>query len=182
MHMVTLGLVTAGIAACESDVLCRFPENECTCELCVDACKSAPCWGTPQEMDALIRAGYGKRLMMFVLPEGSFTKTPERDFEQRVEVLAPAMTNKGKRLKCGLRPHTGGSLTVSASSFGRCTFLNDKGLCEIHDLDMKPIEGRVEHHEIGYDEAIAIRRKIFETWNTPYGKEIVDRWTKEYFR
>ncbi len=28
MHMVTLGLVAAGVAVCDSEILCRFPENE----------------------------------------------------------------------------------------------------------------------------------------------------------
>lgn len=176
MHMVTLGLVAAGVAVCDSEILCRFPENECTCELCVDACNTSPCWGTPQEMDALIRAGYGKKLMVYVLPEDEFDDRPAGIFMDRVWVVSPAYKTFKSRTSAR-------AMSVSAGHPGvlyKCVFLKRGGLCELHDPGLKPIEGRIEHHEISGAEAIAIRREIFKLWNTPYGTEVAHRWYDEY--
>ena len=44
-------------------------ESSCACEKCSRMCH-APCLGTPEDMQKLLDAGFGKRLMFDDLPGG----------------------------------------------------------------------------------------------------------------
>lgn len=42
-----------------------FTETECHCQICMMMCIN-PCWGTPEEMQKIIDAGYSNRLRMHI--------------------------------------------------------------------------------------------------------------------
>jgi hypothetical protein len=58
-----------------------------------------------------------------------------------------------------------------------CTFWNEKHLCEIHESGMKPLDGYIsDHHYL----TPWVRRDIIMTWNTPEGKQIIERWKRKF--
>jgi hypothetical protein len=106
----------------------------CSCDICVNACKTSPCLPTPDEARALKRAGYGDRLSRYRYVAGG-----------PVIAKGPAIVGK-----------EGGSALLSDS--GPCTFLQD-GLCEIHH--MKPYEGREWWHGTSWKR---VRMTVLESW------------------
>ncbi len=40
----------------------NIPDTECKCKICVEMCRDVPCWGTPDDIQALINAGYRNKL------------------------------------------------------------------------------------------------------------------------
>jgi hypothetical protein len=72
-------------------------------------------------MEALIEAGFGNRLMYDDFPDGE-------------DMLKPA-----------LKGHEGKKAPWETSSARGCTFWK-KGLCELHVLGLKPIQGKLAHH------------------------------------
>lgn len=86
----------------------------CKCEKCRSQCQTISCKGTPEDIEALIAAGYADRLQPGVT---STTMTG-----QEVFIIMPKY-DKAKG----------------------CTFYRN-GLCELHDLGLKPTEGKLSHH------------------------------------
>ena len=95
---------------------------QCDCPKCAAMCANSTCLPTPEEARALIRAGYGSRLATY-----RFQPDPER-----WAFVGPAP--KGQEGARDL-PHT----------MAGCTFFDGKH-CELHDLGLKPLEGRLAHH------------------------------------
>jgi Fe-S-cluster containining protein len=147
-----------------------LPSGECSCESCKKMCEAHPCLGTPQEIIKLIKLGYAKRLMdiRYYDSKGEFGK---RDMD--IKIIMPAI--KGYEGKKG---------PLAIARFGRCTFLNNKGLCEIHNV--KPIEGRVTSHACeGYDKFSHMDRlylSIINMWATHEGEKVVNIWLKQMGR
>jgi len=50
-----------------------------------------------------------------------------------------------------------------------CIFLTDTGLCKLHDLGLKPTEGRIAHHDNKDPENL--RRMISFTWVNQLGED-----------
>ena len=91
-----------------------FP-SECSCEKCKDACKT-PCLGTPEDIEALIKSGFGSRLAITQWVPGmllGLTKEP-------ILMIQPRQ-----------------------SEDGWCTFRTSDGFCELHDKGLKPLEGKL---------------------------------------
>lgn len=82
-------------------------------------CERSTCFPTPAQAKRLIDRGYGARLAHYHFLEGSF--------------VAPA-----------LQGYSGRHMRLSIGA--RCTFFVD-GKCELHDSDLKPLEGRIAHHD-----------------------------------
>lgn len=98
----------------------KFPESSCSCPKCVKMCEGRPCWGTPAEIQKIIDAGHGNRLMLDWWENAS---------ADEIRIVAPAIVGyEGKKA-----PYW---------PMGRCAFLNEKSLCDLHDLGLKPLEGR----------------------------------------
>jgi hypothetical protein len=107
-------------------------------------CKDRPCWGTPEDIKKIIDAGFRDRLMF-----DYWSGDPD------IYMLAPALVGyEGKNAPWW--PN------------GKCTFLDQNDRCELHDLNLKPLEGRVaccpdkrvggeSHRKLHYDVAM--------TWN-----------------
>ena len=57
---------------------------------------------------------------------------------------------------------------------GACTFLNGHGLCGLHNLELKPTEGR-ESLCKGRTEK-DLHERVAETWNNPAAQQLVEAW------
>ena len=92
---------------------------ECKCQKCKQQCKT-PCLGTPEDIRRLIKAGYKERL---------------------------AITHWWVGIARGKLDFPVIMIQARQEENGYCTFFRD-GLCELHDLGLKPTEGRLSHHSI----------------------------------
>lgn len=94
----------------------------CNCDRCKAQCHT-PCLGTPEDIERLIKAGYGDRLALTEWVAG---------------VLMGVCKEPIKMIQARLEDN------------GWCTFYHD-GLCELHDKGLKPTEGRLSHHSLKID-------------------------------
>ena len=94
--------------------------SSCKCQQCKNQCRT-PCLGTPNDILKLIEAGYGSR-------------------------LKPTMWCVGMVL--GKLTYPIPMIQAVTEDNGWCTFRREDGLCELHDLGLKPTEGRLSHHSI----------------------------------
>jgi hypothetical protein len=135
------------------DKLQLQPSN-CDCDTCKRMCH-APCCGSVEDMEKLIEAGYGNRLM----------------FEN-----LPSSIDCGDFLKPALKGHEGKYTPWETASLRGCTFWNKNGHCELHNLGLKPVQARiVDHGENGYDrEKYAAISK--EDWESERGLAVIEKW------
>ena len=117
--------------------------NACSCTTCQNMCKT-PCLGTPDDILKLIEAGYADRL---------------------------APTEWAYGLLVGTHTTTIMMMQPKLASNGYCTFYKD-GLCELHDLGLKPTEGRLAH--CSTKGTVITREQLHET--PLYG--VVREWEK----
>lgn len=92
--------------------------SECSCEKCKKQCR-IPCLGTPHDILRLIEAGYADKL--------AFTHWAVGMMLDKLSMPIPMVQIK--------------------QTENGCIFFKN-GLCELHDLGLKPTEGRLSHHEI----------------------------------
>ena len=90
---------------------------ECKCQLCKMQCAKAPCIGTPADIEAIIKAGYGDRIV-----DASWAAGIMFGCMEVIDIFMPEQLPNGA-----------------------CAFFKD-GLCELHDKGLKPIEGRLSFH------------------------------------
>lgn len=122
--------------------------SACACERCRVMCEK-PCWGTPDEIQRLIDAGFGDRLAL--------------DYwsgDETIYVLAPA-----------LKGHEGQEAPWTNWSQDGCTFWQD-GLCQLHEMGLKPSEG-AQTYACRPGEFIG-RRTLVALWETR--QDIVEEW------
>lgn len=89
------------------------PKSElpCSCEKCKNMCKS-PCLGTPLDIEAIIDAGFASKLSKTKWMVGLvYAREPP------IDMLAPDIID------------------------GWCAFRTKDGMCELHNLGLKPTEG-----------------------------------------
>lgn len=109
----------------------------CACEHCAGMCARTTCLPTPDEARALIRAGFADRLATYRFwPQGA-----------GMDYVGPAPAGQE------------GSRDLPNTKAG-CTF-HKGGLCELHDLGLKPWEGRVAHHT---RDSQPIRQAVMRSW------------------
>lgn len=95
----------------------EFKESSCSCNKCKDMCKTAPCLGTPKDISILYLAGLGEKLSGTIWMPGAILGICEP-----IKMIQPKFEN------------------------GKCVFLNENDLCELHDLGLKPTEGKMTLH------------------------------------
>lgn len=91
-----------------------FEPVQCSCQKCANMCRKTPCMGTPEDINNIAEAGYGDRLAGTIWAAGTPYDIPT------VKMVQPRYEDDR----------------------GCCTFFKD-GLCELHDLGLKPTEGRL---------------------------------------
>lgn len=97
------------------DQTCRMPVS-CSCELCKNMCHT-PCLGTPQDILALIDAGYADKLCYTEWLVGMILGFCD------TSIAMVQIKEEGDW----------------------CVFYHD-GLCELHDKGLKPTEGQLASH------------------------------------
>lgn len=112
---------------------------ECNCIKCQSQCR-VPCLGTPDDILKLIKAGYIDKLKITLWCVG----VALGEFPVPIPMVQIEQTDTG------------------------CVFFKN-GLCELHDLGLKPTEGRLSHHEFRLDNFIF---KLSLGWNV--AKEWID--------
>lgn len=134
------------------DIDLKLQDSECQCQICKDMCKR-PCWPTPEEAEKLINAGHIKKLML----DYYFS-------DNDIELLCPALIGyEGKE--------------APFFPVGKCIFQDISGLCELHDLNLKPTEGR---KSICSRKDIKIHQQLHKDiamlWDSEIGKNIIKKW------
>ena len=131
---------------------------KCDCKICKAACKNRVCWGTPEEIQLLIDAGFGKSLMV---------DWWEVFGDENIEIVAPAIVD-----------HEG--CVCPDSPRGRCTFLNEADLCILHDKGLKPTEGCLSHHDMPNEAVYELHRKTAMAWDNEEARALVKKWERKY--
>jgi hypothetical protein len=121
----------------------EFRENECSCERCANMCMTSPCFPTPQEVEVLIEEGFGDQL--------SPTKFINIQDGKVYNVIAPIGIQTA---------HNIGGINIMLPT---CVFFKDKK-CQLHNLCLKPLEGRLASHNNTEEQSLALRLKVLETW------------------
>lgn len=89
----------------------------CSCDTCVNMCKTAPCLGTRDDIIKIAKAGYGSRLF----PTTVSAPIVLQLFGKPINLIAPKFDKQ-------------------------CTFLTEDNKCELHDKGLKPTEGKLAIH------------------------------------
>lgn len=95
--------------------------SACKCKVCKSQCTTTPGLGTPEDIIKIIAAGFADKLAITVWQAGVNMGVMEKP----AEIIAPLIDK----------------------NTGACSFYQD-GLCELHDLGLKPTECRLSHHSI----------------------------------
>lgn len=133
-------------------------KNACACDTCRAMCKR-PCWGTPADIQKIIDAGHGNRLMLDYWVGDHYSGKGD------IYILSPA-TKDDESGTASFWPH----------SEDGCTFWNKDGLCDLHDKGLKPTEGKEAHHSVKSE---GLHRKVAMSWNNPQAEALVERWKQE---
>lgn len=110
-------------------------EKPCSCEKCKDMCRT-PCIGTPLDIEAIIDAGYAHKLAETKWLVGTLFAN-----EPPIEMIQPLSEN------------------------GWCSFRKADGLCELHNLGLKPTEGVLtscRNKDIEYKDSVL--RTVAHEW------------------
>jgi len=129
-------------------------ETECSCHKCSSMCHS-PCTGTPEDMEAIMDAGYGDRLMYDDWP-----------CDKCADIIKPA-----------LKGYEGKMSPWETSSIPGCTFWKD-GKCELHSLGLKPTLAKLVIHDQSDEEQAQISDFICQSWETEKAKKVIEKWKK----
>jgi hypothetical protein len=124
------------------------PSN-CSCNKCKAMCKTAPCFGTPSDIALIFLAGHGHKL---------------------------ALTTWAGALKLGIMKIYEMIQPKFDETTKRCVFLNKDDLCDLHDVKLKPIGGKLANCDIEVYSRykVPIELMVAEQWETPWNKWLVD--------
>jgi hypothetical protein len=130
----------------------------CTCQECVEMCRTHPCAPTVEEAKQLIKHGFAKRLMLKIW-------VSRDDPECIIVGLCPAIMG-----------HEMGADPLK-SHIGDCTFLKDER-CELHNLKLKPSEGRFATHNTTHEQEESNTKEIIKTWLSNEGEALLHKWER----
>jgi len=111
----------------------------CKCVKCKSQC-STPCLGTPEDIQKLVDAGFKDRLKATTWAAGIIMELIDEPIN-----MVQATYDEEKKA---------------------CTFFNN-GLCELHDLGLKPTEGKLSYHTItkeNYTPQKALSWNVAKEW------------------
>lgn len=108
-------------------------------------CLNSPCFGTPEDINKLVLAGYKDSLgpILWI----------DRQWNGLWPTVSPLKTGNG------------------------CIFLTDNGLCSLHNVGLKPLEGRVAIHD--NPDPKKLRRQICFTWVNQSGFDVLNMFNAE---
>ena len=141
----------------------------CSCAKCISLCQN-PGWFAPDEARRAIAGGFADRMML-----DYWITSP-----QNVYVLAPAAGRCAK----DRAPNTEelfGDMPMHMSIFnrptkGRCTFLNEKNRCELHDSGFKPMQCIAA---LGCEPGVFLStEEMGQLWDNPEAQALVREWLR----
>jgi hypothetical protein len=143
--------------------------KDCSCPKCVQLCRHAPGWMSPDDARKAIGAGHAPKLMVDYLLKS----------EGNIYVLGPATRGQeGYRAKNTDELFGGGSIfdmfIRSPPPKGVCTFFN-KDRCTLHTTDFKPRQCRETY---GCSKEGPNNYAMAEDWNNPEAQALVREWMK----
>lgn len=128
-------------------------ETGCTCKVCVRMCAERPCWPEPKEAQAIIDAGFSQRLMRdYWVGDGD-----------NIDIISPAIVG-----------YEGQNAPFWPA--GRCTFLSADDLCELHELGLKPREGREAFCKEKGGSPPNLHHDVAMTWDSDTGRTVAQTW------
>jgi len=132
--------------------------QECACDKCKLMCH-APCCGSVEDFEKIVDAGFADRLMFDDLP---------------------SEPDGGDILKPALKGYEGGRAPWAVSALRGCTFWNKEGKCDLHDLGLKPIQGKLAIHEkqTALDDDCTLADIMKPDWESERGKALIEKWKK----
>ena len=117
-------------------ILDQVKPQSCSCSACKSMCLKAPCLPTPDDVLKISLAGHSDKLCITIWAAGLF----EGFYPKAIKVVAPIMTPKG------------------------CSFLTSDFKCQLHDLNLKPLGGRLAMHTNTAKDTQDIETFIAEQW------------------
>lgn len=134
----------------ELEMIMNVLPSECDCQKCSMMCR-APCCGTPEDMISLMHEGYASRLML-------------DDYPGAPDMIKPA-----------LKGFEGDTAPWEVASEEGCTFWSE-GKCELHNLGLKPLQGKLALHGATVEEKDYISKLVCDSWEGEKAKEAIDLW------
>ena len=131
----------------------RKPTN-CKCQECKNQCRT-PCLGTPQDIMRIIDAGYGDKVM----PTQWFVGVVLGKLSYPIPMVQAIQADNGW-----------------------CIFHKD-GLCELHNLSLKPTEGKLSHHAVKQENYVfkkGLAYNVAKEWLSSDNQELVEKIFKIY--
>jgi len=123
----------------------------CKCNDCKKQCTVSPCLGTPDDIEKIIDAGYGDKVFPTDWAAGILMRVTED--------IVPMF-----QLEYDVQK-------------GHCV-LFENGLCKLHDLGLKPTEGKLSHHSTKVDNFVpkkSLGWAVAKEWLNPDNAETVLR-------
>lgn len=169
------------------------------CKGCTDGikmCYHRPCFGTPEEFDKILDAGFANKLHLDYWVGKIINKdTLEREldiymlsgaiYQMDVDLLIKessclsdeeSKTDEIKDVtKHPYRKNHSGGYTAPFIPIGKCALLTEDNLCSLHELGLKPEQGRDSC--CNKENCLAKNNEYYaKLWNTDYGKSVVEKW------
>jgi len=165
---------------------------ECTgCASGVKMCHNRPCLGTPEEFEAIIDAGYAEKLRLDYwagAPLGSRMTQEDIDnedgaFKELARLVYEYQQKSPNPFTKDVEWLSGGTMTdvnfkTRFSPTGTCHFLTPDEKCELHALGLKPEQGRTSCCNSEKDTSANSNIEYAYLWDTPKGKEVVEKFKK----
>lgn len=126
----------------------------CKCNLCKEQCNT-PCLGTPKDIEKIIDAGFKKEIYETDWYAGIIMGVIDK----------PVLMYQAELVE----------------KTGKCVFF-ENGLCKLHDLGLKPTEGKLSHHSSRLETFKASRSLswlISKEWLEKKNEEIINRIRKK---
>ena len=65
------------------------------------------------------------------------------------------------------------AITPKPAANGHCIFQDDAGLCTLHEAGLKPLEGRMAHHDHEPRMDFYLRLEVAQTWENAKGLQMM---------
>lgn len=145
-------------------LLQTIKETECTCHDCKMMCKQQVCFPTPDDVIKLVEAGYGEKLHLSVVAH----------YRSQLEAVIAIGKFGSDFSKINLVPVI---IQQRKKENGSCIFLDENELCQLHNLGLKPTEGKLAIHN---DFNSNLRYEIEELWLQPENKHVLTNFEKNF--
>lgn len=122
----------------------------CKCQDCKNQCRTVSCLGTPSDILKILEAGFVQEIKPTDWLAGKETL---KVIDHVIDMFTPGYDHQG------------------------CIFF-DNGLCKLHDLNLKPTEGRLSIHTVSPTNLVphkSIAYHVAKTWLDPKNEPIIQK-------